>query len=277
MKKILSILLACIMLAGCRTRPDTYEYYNDFVKPVAGEITPVETDGYTDTTKEENLALLQSKVGLENLTGHSLYEKKKAVVLNLYFDGEADNKQIDKAREYAYETFWEGRLHTADVLPYEDWQYSHMIKDFCLQIYNHDQLVLQDVYSFDQLTDSGEKLYHLTTSENTDIVFNGTYIYLGDWLKGTQEQLDAYANIDSYADMTVHTSIRQTLCKDKMYVMLLTEEKQIDPYRLKDIYDTVYERYSFINENLYIQLCVSDSDIYFEYNGETKLPVAEEE
>ena len=276
MKKIAAIVLAVLIMTGCRQKvPSEYEYYAGFEKAAAQQIVPVDTAGYTDTAKEENLPLLREKAGLENLTGHSLYEKKKAVVLNLYFDSYAGHSRIDRARQYGYETFWLGKLHTADMLPYEDWQYSHWIKDFRLQIYSGDQLVLQDVYTFDRLTDSGEKLYKLETKENTDVVLNGTYIWLGDWLKGTQDQLDAYVNIDSVAGQTVHTSMRQSLCRDRLFVQLLTEENQIDPNRLNDILAAVQERYSFINENITVQLYVADKGMYFEYSAPVTLPAEE--
>ena len=45
----------------------------------------------------------------------------------------------------------------------------------------------------------------------------------------------------SVAGQTVHTSMHQSLCRDRLFVQLLTEENQIDPNRLNDILAAVQE------------------------------------
>lgn len=53
---------------------------------------------------------------------------------------------------------------------------------------------------------------------------------------------------------------------------LLTEESQIAPEKLNDVYDAVQERYSFINENIIIRLYLADKGMYYEYSGHVQLP-----
>ena len=274
MKKLLCILFAVLLVTGCgREAPARYSYYENFVPVALGEkITAVETAGYSDITESENTALLRQKLGLENLNSHSVYTTKSAAVANFYFDQYTDHSQMEKALEYGYETFWLGKMHTADLLPYEDWQYSHRTKQLTVQVFCEDVAVFQQTYGFDKLTDSGEKLYEKTGAVDNDVLIPGTYIYLGDWLKGSDEQLAQYVNIDSLADMAVHTSLRQTADKEKLIVELLTEERQIAPQKLNSIYDAVVERYSFINRNILIRLYVADEGMYFEYDGYVQLP-----
>jgi|GEM_PF-2455935 len=274
MKKLLCILFTVLFVTACgKKAPAQYSYYENFVpSPLGEKISAVETGEYNDITEGGSTAVLKEKLGLENLTDHSVFTAKSSAVVNFYFDRYTDHSQMEKAMEYGYETFWVGKMHTADLLPYEDWQYSHRIKQLTVQVFCENVAVYQEIYSFDKLTDSGEKLYEKTTLTDNDVLIPGTYIYLGDWLKGSQEQLDRYVNIDSLADMTVHTSLRQTADKNRLIVELLTEERQIAPEKLNGIYDAVVERYSFINENILIRLYVADVGMYFEYNGHVPLP-----
>ena len=275
MKRFFALIMAIVMLTACaQERPREYEFYNGFTTQPAPEISATDISGYKDTTSAEN-SLLAGELGLEQLADHKLYEKKKAVVVQFYFHSEADHRQIEKAREYAYETFWLGKVHTAHMLPYEDWQYSYLTKDLVVEIHSPDGMAIRDTYSFDQLTNSGEKLYNKTTEKNGDILFVGTYIYLGDLLKGNDEQLAAYTDLTDIAGQTVYTSLRQELEKWQLYVELLTEEKQIDPQKLNAIWDAVYEKYSFINENMVVRLYVADKGMYYEYCGHIQLPVDE--
>ena len=275
MKRFFALITAFIILTACaEERPREYEFYNGFTRPPELEIPATDISGYKDTTSAEN-SLLASELQLEQLADHKLYEKKKAVVVQFYFHSEADHRQIETAREYAYETFWLGKVHTAHMLPYEDWQYSYLTKDLVVEIFSPAGMALRDTYTFDQLTDSGEKLYKKTTEKNGDILFVGTYIYLGDLLKGSDEQLAAYTDLTDIAGQTVHTSLRQELENWQLYAELLTEEKQIDPMKLNDIWDAVYERYSFINENIVIRLYVADKGMYYEYRGHIQLPSEE--
>ena len=275
MKRFFALITAFIMLTACaEDRPREYEFYNGFTRPPELEIPATDISGYKDTTSAEN-SLLASELQLEQLADHKLYEKKKAVVVQFYFQSEADHRQIETAREYAYETFWLGKVHTAHMLPYEDWQYSYLTKDLVVEIFSPAGMALRDTYTFDQLTDSGEKLYKKTIEKNGDILFVGTYIYLGDLLKGSDEQLAAYTDLTDIAGQTVHTSLRQELENWQLYAELLTEERQIDPMKLNDIWDAVYERYSFINENIVIRLYVADKGMYYEYQGHIQLPSEE--
>ena len=73
----------------------------------------------------------------------------------------------------------------------------------------------------------------------------------------------------------MHTSLRQELENWQLYAELLTEERQIDPMKLNDIWDAVYERYSFINENIVIRLYLADKGMYYEYRGHIQLPSEE--
>ncbi len=268
MKKFFMLLLSAFMLTACRREvPASYDFYNEFSIGVSDIVEKVDTTGYKDSTVRENLSLMRDELGLENLASFQLMEKKGVVIASFIFSSEADHKQLETASKYAVETFWQGKVHTAGMLPYEDWQYSHLTKQLTVQIFCHDQLAIQDIYIFDKLTDSGDKLYSSTHSLNEDVLFTGTYIYLGDLLKGTSEQLDAYVNIDDIAGITVHTALRENLTKDTLYVELLTEEKQINPQNLNNIYDAVYERYSFINDNISIRLYVADKGMYYEYSS----------
>ena len=273
MKKLFTLILSALLLAGCSTQtPDTYEFYNNFTAPADTIISAAGVTDCKDVTVTENLPDMIAKIPLENLVDFQLMESKNAMVASFIFSAGAGHNQLDKAREYAFETFWLGKMHTAAVLPYEDWQYSYQKKDLTVQIYCQDELAIQDVYDFEKLTKDGEKLYTKTTDTNDDVLFSGTYIYLGDLLNGTEEQLTAYANIDNIAGITVHTALRQTVSKDTLIAELLTEQKQIAPQKLNDIYDAVYERYSFINENIVIDLYVADKGMYYEYSSHIQLP-----
>ena len=274
MKKLFTFVLSALFLASCSAQaPDTYDFYNDFIKPTAATaITAADTTDFKDITIDENLAELTAKLQLVNLLDFQLMDSKNAIVVTFIFSSDTEHNQLDKAREYAFETFWLGKMHTADILPYEDWQYSYQKKDLTVQIYCQDELAIQDIYDFEKLTKDGEKLYNKTTNINDDVVFAGTYIELGDLLNGTHEQLVDYQNIDSIAGISVNTSLRQTTSKNKLIVKLVTEQKQIAPQNLNNIYDAVYERYSFINENIVINLYVVDKGMYYEYSSHIQLP-----
>lgn len=276
MKKLLGFILLLAIFTSCgEDLPQSYDFYNGFEKTAAAPVIAVGIEGYKDITITENTPVLKDELELDNLFDHKINGTKKAVVADFYFDSYADHRQIEKAREYAFETFWLGKVHTAHMLPYEDWQYSYLIKELTVQIYNNDSIAISDTYIFDQLTDSGDKLYTKSSVENVDNVFLGSYIYLGDLLKGTREQLETYTNIDSTAGIPVYTSIRQDIAKTTLYVTLTTEENQINPQKLNDVYDAVYERYSFINENIVIQLYTADGNLYYEYSGHIELPAEE--
>ena len=274
MKKLFTFMLSALLLAGCSAQtPDTYDFYNDFTPSIADTtITAADTTDFKDITISDNLTEMITKVQLENLINFQLMENKNAIVATFIFSANAYHNQLDKARKYAFETFWLGKMHTAAILPYEDWQYSYQKKNLTVQIYCQDKLAIQDVYDFDKLTKDGEKLYNKTTDINDDVVFTGTYIELGDLLNGTHEQLVAYQNIDSIVGISVSTTLRQTTSKDKLIVNLVTEQKQIDPQKLNDIYDAVYERYSFINENIVIDLYVADEGMYYEFSSHIQPP-----
>lgn len=274
MKKLICLLMSFILMTGCRqSLPAEYTFYENFQAEKEGvEITPVSTEKYTDITDKDATAVIAQKAGLKNLTDHSVYTTKSSAVVNLYFRNNSGHEDVQNALDYAFETFWNGKVHTDDLLPYEDWQYSHKIKELTVQIFCEGTAAVQEIYKFDKLTDSGEKLYEKTRTVNNDVLFLGTYIYIGDLLKGSQEQLDRYVNIDSIAGQSVHTALRQPLDKDRLTVELLTEERQIAPEKLNSIYDAVYERYSFIHENIVIRLYVADKGIYYEYTGHIQLP-----
>lgn len=274
MKKIICLLLTAVFMAGCRSQaPAEYTYYENFLPEKMGvEIEPVSAEKYNDITDEGMNSVLESKLGLENLVSHRVCTTKTKAVANYYLHRHAGHKDVEKLLEYAFETFWLGEMHTADLLPYEDWQYSHKIKRLTVQIFLEDTAVIQETYSFDKLTDSGEKLYKKTRLVNNDVLLLGTYIYLGDWLKGDESQLAAYTDLEKVAGVKVHTAMRQTLDKDRLIVELLTEERQIAPEKLNDVYDGVQERYSFINENIIIRLYVADKGMYYEYSGHVQLP-----
>ncbi len=277
MKKWLCILFTALFVTACRQEaPAEYSYYENFVPGKMGvEITPVPTENYNDITDDGNKPVLADKLGLENLTDHRVYTTKDRAVVNFYFSYYVTHREVETALEYGYKTFWLGEMNTADLLPYQDWQYSHKIKELVVQIFRENVAVVQEKYVFDQLTDSGEKLAEKTRAVNNDVLLPGTYIYLGDWLKGSDEQLAAYTDIESVAGLTVHTAMRQTPDKTRLIVELLTEERQIAPEKLNEVYDAVYERCSFINENMVVQLYVADKGMYFEYTGHVKLPQSE--
>ena len=274
MKKLICLIMAVIFITGCRQEaPALYSYYENFVAEKQGvEITPADTANYTDITDGNSQAVLKDRLGLENLTSHRVYTTKTKAVVNFYFTRNAGHKEIEAALKYGFETFWLGEMHTAELLPYEDWQYSHRIKELVVQIFCEDVAVVQEIYTFDKLTDSGEKLYEKVRTVNNDVVFDGTFINLGEWLKGSEEQLAQYTDIDAVAGLTVYTAMRQPLDKDRLIVSLTTEEKQIAPEKLNDVFDAVYERYSFINENITVKLYVADQGMYFEYSGHVELP-----
>ena len=266
MKKLICIIMAVIMLAGCRQEaPRTYDFYNGFEPEMAVDIGLSDTEGYKNIATDENLPMLQDKVGLANLESHEIWTKKTAVVANFYFDTMAEPARIAAARQYAMETFWNGTVHTADMLPYEDWQYSHWIKNLVVQIFCEGQVVINDTYSFVQLTDSGKKQYDLTSTEDTGVVFDGSYIDISTLLAGTDEQLAAYMNIDSYAGMAAEIKLRQTQQTDRLFVEIHTTEKQIDPAQLSGIYTTINERFSFISRNICVQL-FADGMMYYRYD-----------
>lgn len=277
MKRLICLLLMLLFVTACRQEaPAEYSYYENFVPEKMGvEITQVPTENYNDITDDDNKPLLADKLGLENLTDHRVYTTRDKAVVNFYFSYYTTHREIETALEYGYKTFWLGEMNTADLLPYQDWQYSHKIKELVVQIFRENVAVVQETYVFDQLTDSGEKLAEKTKAVNNDVLLPGTYIYLGDWLKGSDEQLAAYTDLENIAGLTVHTALRQTPDKTRLIVELLTEERQIAPERLNNVYDAVYERYSFINENMIVQLHVADKGMYFEYTGHVELPQSE--
>ena len=182
MKKLFCLMLTAVFAVSCRSQPAEYTYYENFVPGKMGvEITPVSVEKYNDITDESTSSLLESKLGLENLIKHSIYTTKSKAVAEFYLSSNAGHEEVEKLLEYAYETLWTGKMHTADLLPYEDWQYSHRIKNLTVQIYCEDVPVVQETYSFDKLTDSGEKLYEKTRVVNNDVLL---WAHISIWVTG---------------------------------------------------------------------------------------------
>ncbi len=273
MKKFLIIIstIISVFLVSCSHRPKSYEFYNDFQKQNVKSLQEVSTNDYNNVTKEENLSSIKVKIGLTHLQNHNVFMKKNDAVINLYFSDDATHEEIEKARAYFFQTFWNGEYHTMNVLPYEDWENRDKIKNLYIQIFNDQNLVLSDNYTFDTLTNDGKKKYKQETTESTEHYFKGSFINIADYLDGNEKQLNEYCNLDEYINLSSTTYIRPNLLNDKIYVSVITEKDQINPKDLNLLYDAIYERYSFLNDNIVVKLFLKDNNMYYEYSSHIEI------
>ena len=279
MKKILSLILASLAIfcvACAKEPPSEYEFYNSFSKAVAEPLQEKDISKFTNVTVDENLDKLIVDIGLTHLEDHKVYSGWKSAVVNLYFGENVNSDEIKMAMEYVYNTFWLGEYHTMNILPYEDWQNRDQIRTLTVQYFYGDDLLVSELYEFKGLLDSGEKPRDYTINKNSDIILKGDYIDLKNHLQGTDEQLAAYADLSEYIDMPATTEIYHSLFDEKLYINVTTEAKQIAPEKINLLYDALYERYSFLNENIFVQLSVKDKGMYFEYSHHVELPTEEE-
>jgi len=278
MKKIISAVMAVIIslcLAGCEKEPEyrNYDFYNGFEKQYTQEIAPVAMEKFTDKTEAENNRRLIDEVGLDGLRRHEVMKKYREYVVNFYFGDWATEQRFYAAKDYAYNTFWEGNLSIGTTLPYENWEHREQVRILTIQVWCNDKLVMKDSYTFTWLSAASVKNCESTSEIYPDIRFDGQILDINDYLSGERELIAEYCDMSRWRGDGAVLTMRQTgLSGEKvLYMEISLPQGQMNPEKLNEMYDVIHDRFDFINDNIIIQLYTGDR-LYYEYSSPVQLP-----
>lgn len=106
-------------------------------------------DNHEELTDAEMLETFQTAYGWDCLENQELFwnAEDQRVVINYYFSENAEEWQMDSAREYGLKTFvFKQYLTISSPQPYQMWSYGEEIKEVVIQVFSNGTMLYKDIY-----------------------------------------------------------------------------------------------------------------------------------